>query len=204
MKKMTLRLTALSMVFAGMTSAAIAAPAPINPATSDTYAASHRIASAGSITIAPGTRIPEQSKGQVLASLARDHAIKTIRGNGKRVLYVFSDPDCSYCKKLEHTLRQIENVTIYTFLYPLEGLHPQAAERARGIWCSNDQNAAWQAWMSANVQPTANGQCAAPISQNRTLGLALGLRGTPTLFNANGRMAAGAVPAQSIEALLAE
>lgn len=204
MKKVTLRLAVLSMLFSGVTSVAIAAPAPVNPVASDTYTAPNRIASPGSTTIAPGTRIQEQSKGQALASLARDHAIKTVRGNGKRVLYVFSDPDCSYCKKLEHTLRQVENVTIYTFLYPLEGLHPQAAERARGIWCSNDRSAAWQAWMSGNVQPAANGQCAAPIAQNRTLGLALGLRGTPTLFNADGRMEAGAVPAQSIEALLAE
>ncbi|WP_181146939.1 DsbC family protein [Burkholderia multivorans] len=204
MRKNTLRLTALSMLFVGMASTAIAAPVSNTPTASDTYTAPTRIAWPASTTIVPGTGIQEQSKGQILASLARDHAIKTVRGNGKRVLYVFSDPDCSYCKKLEHTLRQVENVTIYTFLYPLEGLHPQATEHARGIWCSNDRSAAWQSWMLGNVQPAANDQCSAPIAQNRALGLALGLRGTPTLFNAGGRMAAGAVSAQSIEALLAE
>lgn len=204
MKNTTLRLTVLSLLFAGAAPMAIAAQPSNDSSASYTDTAPNRIVPADSTAIAPGTRIQEKDRAQVLASQARDHAIKTIRGNGKRVLYVFSDPDCSYCKKLEHTLRQIENVTIYTFPYPLEGLHPQAAEHARDIWCSIDRSAAWQAWMSDNTRPALNDACATPIAQNRTLGLALGLRGTPTLFNAKGRMAAGAVPAQSIEALLAE
>ena len=101
--------------------------------------------------------------------MARAHAIQTVRGNGKRTLYV-SDPDCS-CKRLERTLERIDNVTIHTFLYPLEGLHPQAAH-ARGVWCADDRNAAWKAWMIDNVQPAA-GTCAAPLAQIRSLGLAL-------------------------------
>jgi hypothetical protein len=51
--------------------------------------------------------------------LPLEHAIKTVRGDGARQLAVFSDPDCPYCLVLEReTLSKIDNVTIYTFLYP--------------------------------------------------------------------------------------
>ncbi|CAG2330966.1 thiol:disulfide interchange protein DsbC precursor [Burkholderia sola] len=192
-KRTLLQLTVLASLLASLPSILNAAPAP----------ASHGApaASSGAIALPSGTRIAERDTGRVLASMARDHAIKTVRGNGKRTLYVFSDPDCSHCKRLERTLERIDNVTIHTFLYPLEGLHPQAAVHARGVWCANDRNAAWKAWMIDNAQPAA-GTCAAPLAQIRSLGLALGLRGTPTLFNANGRMMSGAVSAPAIETLL--
>ncbi|MBP0609532.1 MULTISPECIES: DsbC family protein [Burkholderia] len=192
-KRTLLQLTVLASLLASLPSILNAAPAP----------ASHGApaASSGAIALPSGTRIAERDTGRVLASMARDHAIKTVRGNGKRTLYVFSDPDCSHCKRLERTLERIDNVTIQTFLYPLEGLHPQAAVHARGVWCANDRNAAWKAWMIDNAQPAA-GTCAAPLAQIRSLGLALGLRGTPTLFNANGRMMSGAVSAPAIETLL--
>ncbi len=51
-------------------------------------------------------------------SLPFDRAIKTVRGNGSRVLVTFEDPNCPYCKKLWQNMQGLNNVTIYTFLLP--------------------------------------------------------------------------------------
>ena len=68
----------------------------------------------------------ERHQSHRFCPLPLQDAIKTVRGDGSRKLAVFSDPDCPYCKGLEGELAKLDNVTLYTFLYPLEGLHPEA------------------------------------------------------------------------------
>lgn len=76
------------------------------------------------------------------SSLPISQAIKTVRGNGSRHVAVFSDPDCPYCRKLEsETLSKLDNVTIYTFLFPLEQ-HADANRKAALIWCAPNQSRA--------------------------------------------------------------
>src|SRR5215467_2823146 len=58
------------------------------------------------------------------ASLPLDMAFKQVKGNGRRRLAVFADPDCPYCKQLERELEPITDVTIHVFLYPLGTIHP--------------------------------------------------------------------------------
>lgn len=130
-------------------------------------------------------------------------AIKTVRGNGSRVLYVFSDPDCPYCKRLESTLKDITNVTIYTFLYPLEGLHPEATAKSESLWCGKekDRSNAWADHM-VNGKAVKPAKCSNPISSNVALGRTLGIQGTPFMINSKGLTKAGALPAQEIEMFL--
>ena len=73
------------------------------------------------------------------AELPLSDAIRTIRGAGERVLAVFSDPDCPYCRRLEEELAKVDNLTVYTFAYPLESLHPQARDKAVAVWCAADR-----------------------------------------------------------------
>ncbi|PIX03614.1 MAG: disulfide isomerase [Gallionellales bacterium CG_4_8_14_3_um_filter_54_18] len=126
-------------------------------------------------------------------------AIKTVNGNGKRVMAVFSDPDCPYCKKLEQELPKLNNVTIYTFLMPLDGLHPEASKKAKGIWCSTDKSAAWRDYMLHDKSPVTDKHCDSPIERNVQLGQKLGINGTPTLIAANGRVMPGAAPLEQLE-----
>ncbi|MGH8208526.1 MAG: DsbC family protein, partial [Steroidobacteraceae bacterium] len=86
-------------------------------------------------------------------SLPFDLAIKTIRGDGSRKLAVFADPLCPYCRQLEQEMQGVTNVTIYTFLFPLETIHPGASVKAVEIWCSKDRSAAWSKWMLQKVDP---------------------------------------------------
>lgn len=130
-------------------------------------------------------------------ALPLDHAIKTVRGNGSRVFAVFSDPDCPYCKRLESELTKLSDVTIYTFLFPLESLHANSKAKAVSTWCAADRAGAWDDMMLRGKEP-APAQCDNPIEQNIKLGGALGVNGTPTLVSADGRILPGAAGADKI------
>lgn len=126
------------------------------------------------------------------------NAIKKVKGDGSRVLAVFSDPDCPYCKTLERELLRLDNVTIYTFLYPLESIHPEAKTKAVSVWCAGDRAQAWQTLMLSGEGPRLQA-CKNPINENLTLGSRLGVTGTPTLIAADGRILPGAAPAERID-----
>ncbi|MDR2219583.1 MAG: DsbC family protein [Methylobacillus sp.] len=136
------------------------------------------------------------------STLPFDKAIKVVKGNGSRKLVVFSDPDCPYCKKLEQKeLASLTDVTIYTFLYPIPQLHPDAANKARAIWCSPDKVKAWQDWMLRG-QLLKGTECDTPVDELIGLGDQLGIDSTPTLIFENGRRVLGAYPAKEIDELL--
>ncbi|MGF6439892.1 DsbC family protein [Paraburkholderia youngii] len=64
-------------------------------------------------------------------------------GNGSRKLYVFSDPDCPYCRRLDGELTELKDVTIYIFPFPLAQLRPNAHGVSEAVWCQSDRAAAW-------------------------------------------------------------
>ena len=140
------------------------------------------------------------------AKLPLADAIKEVRGNGKRQLVVFSDPDCPYCKRLEQqSLAGIDNITIYTFLMPLAGLHPDAARKSELIWCAEDRTKAWQDFMHQGNLPTGGkATCENPVARNVKLGESLGINGTPALIFADGQIVSGAQPKEEIEKVLAK
>ncbi len=132
------------------------------------------------------------------ASLPFANAVKVVKGNGARKIAVFSDPNCPYCKQLETTLKSIDNVTVYTFLYPV--LSPDSTAKSKSIWCSTDRAKAWESWMQDHQAPTAAGTCdTAAIDKNLALGRAMNVDGTPTVFLADGRRLPGAVPADRLD-----
>jgi thiol:disulfide interchange protein DsbC len=117
---------------------------------------------------------------------------------------VFSDAECPFCKKLEKSLIEVSDVSVYTFLYPIDRLHPQAHERSRRIWCSPDRLKAWKDWMLEGKNPTAAADCEHPVAKVAALGEKLRVNGTPTLVFANGRTVPGAIGAKDIERYLNE
>jgi thiol:disulfide interchange protein DsbC len=132
-----------------------------------------------------------------------NNAIKTVKGKGERKLVVFSDVDCPFCRKFEAELAKVDNITVYTFLYPIEGLHPKAVQTSKQIWCASDRNKAWDEYITKGSVPGNDGKCTNPVDTTVTLGEKLGVSGTPTLFFANGVRLPGMVPAAQLERLLA-
>lgn len=133
-------------------------------------------------------------------SLPLEYAIKEIKGNGKRKLIIFSDPNCGYCKRLEKELIQINNVTIYTLLYPiLKG----SKEIAEGIWCSDNRLEAWKNYMFNDIKPIGN-SCETPVNTLLQTGKKNGLNSTPTIVFAGGTIVPGMISAELIERKLRE
>jgi len=135
-----------------------------------------------------------------VASLPLDLAFKRVKGNGERKLIVFSDADCPFCAKLETELKSVDNVTIYTFLFPIDQLHPDSARKSKMIWCSADRVKAWDAFFSSGVLPDNPGECDNPLEKTHALGEKLRVQATPTLIFADGTVVPGAIAPAQMEA----
>jgi thiol:disulfide interchange protein DsbC len=137
-------------------------------------------------------------------SLPLDLAVKIQRGNGKRSLAIFSDPYCPYCRRLEQALLQLDDITVYVFMYPV--IRPAAADHSRAVWCSKDRAKAWLELAAAEKPkvPAAAATCANPVDKVLELGRSLRVSGTPTLFFANGERAGGTMEAGQLRAKLDE
>jgi len=130
-------------------------------------------------------------------------AVKQVRGDGKRVVATFEDPNCGYCKKLAKDLAKLDNVTIYTFLYPI--LSPDSLEKSNRIWCAADKAKAWNDWMVDGKAPGGKGDCdTTAVKKTIEIGRKLAITGTPTIFFADGERVPGAIPLAKIEEKLAQ
>ena len=124
-----------------------------------------------------------------------------VRGNGKRKMAVFEDPNCGYCKRFEVDLQKVNDVTVHTFLLPI--LSPDSVEKSKNIWCAKDKNKAWLDWMVRD-QPAAKASCdTTAIDRNVAFSKKHTITGTPTIFFADGSRVPGAIGAQEIEKMLA-
>lgn len=149
-----------------------------------------------------GERLEELTKID-FSSLPLNQAIKVVKGNGSRKLVVFSDVDCPFCKRLEQNeLANIDDVTVYTFLYPIESLHPDAANKSRSIWCAPNRVKAWNDWIFNNKLPTTAAKCDVPLENVGEMARKYGVTSTPTLFFADGKRMLGAQPYKEIERYL--
>lgn len=149
-----------------------------------------------------GERLEELTKID-FSSLPLDQAIKVVKGNGSRKLVVFSDVDCPYCKQLERKeLSNITDVTVYTFLYPIDQLHPDAANKSKSIWCASNRAKAWNDWILNNQLPPSATNCDVPLERVGELARKIGVTSTPTLIFSDGKRMMGAQPYKEIEKYL--
>ncbi|HNZ91631.1 MAG TPA: DsbC family protein, partial [Acidovorax sp.] len=136
------------------------------------------------------------------SALPLKDAVTIVRGDGKRKLAVFEDPNCGYCKRFERDLQNVDNVTVYLFLYPI--LSPDSAEKSRNIWCAKDKATTWHDFMLRDKAPNTASCDTSALQRNLAFGKKYKITGTPTLIFANGARAPGAISAQDVEKRLAE
>ncbi|MEC5213506.1 thiol:disulfide interchange protein DsbC [Polaromonas sp. CG_9.5] len=128
-------------------------------------------------------------------------AFTQVRGNGKRKLAVFEDPNCGYCKRFERDLQKVNDVTIHTFLIPI--LSADSVEKSKNIWCAKDKNKAWLDWMMREQTPAKASCDTTALERNLAFSKKYKITGTPTVFFANGTRVPGAISAPEIEKQLA-
>jgi len=131
-------------------------------------------------------------------------AFTIVRGNGKRRMAVFEDPNCGYCKRFERDLQKVDNVTIYMFLYPILGA--DSGDKSKAIWCAKDQGKAWQDWMVRDQPvPAVQAGCdTTALARNVELGRGYKITGTPTLIFIDGSRVPGAVDTKQVEKMLSD
>lgn len=136
------------------------------------------------------------------SDLPLELALKQVKGNGKRVIAVFEDPNCGYCKRLRQTtLKEIDNVTIYTFMYNI--LSEDSFTKSKNIWCAPDRVKALDDWMiNGKLPPSAPEACKTPNEEVLALGQKLRIQGTPAIFFADGSRIPGAIDLKGLEAKL--
>ncbi|HKY01814.1 MAG TPA: DsbC family protein [Burkholderiales bacterium] len=135
--------------------------------------------------------------------LPLNQAIALVRGKGSRKLAYFADPLCSYCRRLDRAFQEMDDVTIYVFVYPI--LSPNSMTLARGVWCSANPAKAWTDFMLNGVQPKPKNNCtSAEIDRNLEIGQQHRILVTPTLVFENGWRVEGAVPPARLDKLLNE
>jgi thiol:disulfide interchange protein DsbC len=133
-------------------------------------------------------------------ALPLDLAVKIQRGNGKRVMAMFSDPYCPYCKQFEQTLQTMDDITVYVFMFPV--IRPQNADHSRAVWCSPDRAKAWLDLALQAKRPSAPPTCDNPVDKVLELGHSLRVNSTPTVILANGERFSGGLRAPELKAML--
>ena len=136
------------------------------------------------------------------SSLPFDDAITYVRGNGRRKIAVFSDPNCPYCKRFEKDLARLDDSTVHIFLYPV--IRPESVAQTKAVWCSPDRAKAWRDLMLQGVQPSAKPDCSTPVDKLVALGHRLGANSTPTWFIETGERYSGALTFDDVRKVLDE
>ncbi len=135
------------------------------------------------------------------SALPLKDAFTIVRGNGKRKIAVFSDPNCPYCKRFERDMQKVGNATFYMFLYPI--LSADSVTKSNHLWCAKDKAKAWQDHMVRDAAIVAASCDTAAVARNIEFGKKHKITGTPTMFLADGTRVPGAVDSAQVEKLLA-
>jgi thiol:disulfide interchange protein DsbC len=127
-------------------------------------------------------------------------AIKQVKGNGARKLAIFEDANCGYCKVVRKSLQEVDNVTIYTFMYPI--LSPDSTEKAKAFWCAADGGKSLDDWMIRGKAPATTRDCAYSPHLVLALGKKHRIAGTPTIFFPDDTREPGALAVDRLKAKL--
>lgn len=154
------------------------------------------------IEVKTRTDLTEQRRRQLFNfdKLPLEWAVKRVKGNGKRRLAYFTDPQCGYCRKLEKELSRVSDVTLYVFLYPI---FPGSEEIVRNVRCAKDPVKVWDDWMLKNIAPVA-ANCRTVTDKVVAFGRERQVSGTPNLIFADGTQVPGYLPADELERYLTE
>ena len=123
----------------------------------------------------------------------------------KYTVYIFTDIDCGYCRKLHSEIDQYlaEGITIQYLFFPRAGKGSESYNKAVSVWCADDRNAALTA--AKKDQKITSKTCDNPVDAHMQLGEDFGVKGTPMIVTEKGNIYPGYLPAkQLVEALDAE
>ena len=141
---------------------------------------------------------------QLFSNLPSHDLVVWKQGSGLRKMIVFSDPNCSYCRRLERDIQQIKDVTVYTVVVPVLG--PDSREKSKNILCAKDRTKAWLGWMIEGISPPRNFSTCDDdvIDRNVLLSQKYKVNATPTIIFEDGKQVSMAMNREQLEKQLME
>jgi len=133
-----------------------------------------------------------------IAAIGTDKMITFPAQNPVYTISVFTDTDCTYCRKLHSEISAINDlgITVQYLLYPRYGPGSKSWLVADNVWCSDDRQDALT--RAKHDQPIAAKKCATPVQELYRLGQGIGFRGTPAIVTSDGDLIAGYLPPQAL------
>ena len=124
------------------------------------------------------------------------------KGKASKILYVFTDIDCGYCRKFHKQMAQLNNagIAVRYLAFPRTGLDSESAHKAETVWCSENRQEALTAAKSGTMPPAK--QCKNPVADQFHLGQSMGVHGTPAVFTEEGEELGGFIPADDLIQML--
>ena len=135
-----------------------------------------------------------QTRINLLNTISDGEYIEFSSTKTKNHIYVFTDVDCGYCRKLHRDVPELNSmgIAVRYLAYPRAGVDSIIGEEMRNVWCAENRQKALTT--SKNRQPIEVKICDAPIARHHALGRELGVTGTPAIFLENGRKLPGYIP----------
>jgi len=165
------------------------------------------IESSGFARVEDPAMIEERKKA--LATLDPKQAVVfKPKGKAKAVVYVFTDIDCGYCRRLHNQMHAYEEggqqkpgyndlgIEIRYLAYPRAGIPSPSADKLISVWCAKDKQDAMTKLKTDQTVPNAT--CDNPVAAQFQLGGQIGVNGTPALFMPDGKLMPGYLPPEDL------
>lgn len=139
-------------------------------------------------------QVRAEARKKILESLTGNEYIEFSPAGPKHVIYVFTDIDCSYCRRLHRDVPVLNEhgIGVRYLAYPRGGIGSRTFETMQAVWCASDRQ---QALTDAkNGVQFASKKCKNPVEDEYLLGQKFGVRGTPGIYTENGDELPGYVP----------
>jgi thiol:disulfide interchange protein DsbC len=122
-------------------------------------------------------------------------------GKARASVYVFTDVDCPYCRKLHAQVAQMNKLGIEVryLAFPRAGIKSAAAGKMDKVWCAQDRNSAMADAKMGKVDPgPQRSSCKSPVPEQYALGVSLGVHGTPSVILEDGTEVGGYITATEL------
>jgi thiol:disulfide interchange protein DsbC len=148
---------------------------------------------------------PKQVTTVDVSKIPVDTAVVMGNPKGSKKLYVFTDPDCPYCRKGHLELKKLAaiapDVAIYVMLFPLP-MHPGAYDKARTVLETKSLELLDKAFDGQEVPKPSKESSKAGIDLIIKFGNANGITGTPTMVMPDGKIEVGMRDAETLKKML--
>ena len=140
-----------------------------------------------------------ESRVKLLSEIDEGEYIEFAGKNARDAIYVFTDVDCGYCRKLHQDVPELNSrgISVRYLAYPRAGVDSATGQEMSQVWCADDRQSALTA--SKNRKSFEGKSCDDPVAEQYVLGQKLGVRGTPSIYLENGRNLPGYLPPDEIQ-----